>query len=128
MFNRITRKTGVPIALLLPLLMLAFSTLFATPVAAAAPTISVNGASRLQTMDGFGFSNAFGPAATLETSPASQQSQVLDLLFSPSKGAGFTILRNLFPSDAANTIEPTSPGKPGSTPKYVALGSSEGQV
>ena len=79
-------------------------------------------------MDGFGFSDAFGPASTLQMAPASQQKQILNLLFNTSSGAGFTILRNLLPSDATNTIEPTSPGSPSATPHYVPLGSSEGQV
>jgi glucuronoarabinoxylan endo-1,4-beta-xylanase len=128
MFNRVTRKTGLSIILTLSLLVLASGALVSSHVSAASPTITINGASKHQTIDGFGFSDAFGPASTLQTSPASQQKQILNLLYSPTTGAGFTILRNLLPSDATNTIEPNSPGKPGSTPKYVGLGSSEGQV
>jgi glucuronoarabinoxylan endo-1,4-beta-xylanase len=128
MFNGLQRKAGLAIILTLSLLLLAFGTIIPSHAASAASTITINGSAKHQTIDGFGFSDAFGPASTLQTSPASQQKQMLDLLFNTSNGAGFTILRNLFPSDAANTIEPTSPGKPGATPHYVALGSSEGQV
>ncbi len=128
MFNGLQRKAGVSIILTLSLLLLAFGTIIPSYAASAASTITINGASKHQTMDGFGFSDAFGPAATLKTSSASEQQQILNLLYSPTTGAGFTILRNLFPSDAANTIEPTNPGSPNATPHYVALGSSEGQV
>jgi glucuronoarabinoxylan endo-1,4-beta-xylanase len=128
MFNVLQRKAGFSIILTLALLVLAFGTIIPSHAAYAASTVTINGSSHHQKMDGFGFSDAFGPAGTLQTSPASQQKQILDLFYSPTKGAGLTILRNLFPSDAVNTIEPTSPGKPTATPKYVALGSSEGQV
>ena len=43
------------------------------------------------------------------------------LLVSTSGGAGLSILRNLIPSDSSS-IEPTSPGSPSATPKYVWSG------
>ncbi|HVU68979.1 MAG TPA: cellulose binding domain-containing protein [Ktedonobacteraceae bacterium] len=129
MFPEALRKAGTLLAAVLLLAGLVLSLLLARPTAYAASAVTINGATSYQTMDGFGFSNAFGPAQTLEgLSSSSEQKQILDLLFSPTSGAGFTILRNLFPSDASNTIEPTSPGSPTATPSYVALGSSEGQV
>ncbi|MBX5451015.1 cellulose binding domain-containing protein [Thermogemmatispora sp.] len=99
-----------------------------TRTAYAAPVISVSGATRYQTIDGFGFSGAFGPAQELEQTPSSMQRQILDLLFSTSSGAGFSILRNLLPSDQAHTIEPSSPGSPNAIPTYVWDHDSWGQV
>jgi O-glycosyl hydrolase len=92
----------------------------------AASSVTINGATTYQTIDGFGFSEAFGQASSLESSSAAQQ--VVNLLFSPTSGAGMTILRNLFPSDSGGTIEPNSPGSSSATPTYRALGSSGGQV
>ncbi|HVU69100.1 MAG TPA: ricin-type beta-trefoil lectin domain protein, partial [Ktedonobacteraceae bacterium] len=77
---------------------------------------------------GFGFSEAFGQANNVENASASVRQQALDDLFSTSTGAGFTILRNLLPSDSGGTIEPNSPGNPNATPSYRALGDSGGQV
>ncbi len=129
LFNRILRKTGLPAVLTLLFLLLTSNTLVPLSTAYAASTITINGAKHYQTMDGFGFSDAFGPADTLRTlTSASEQKQVLDLLLSQSTGAGFTILRNLMPSDPAHTIEPNSPGKPTATPSYVWDHSSWGQV
>lgn len=47
-----------------------------------------------QTIDGFGVSGAFHQAAVLQRFPAGTRMAVLDLLFSPQQGAGFSILRN----------------------------------
>lgn len=64
----------------------------------------------------------------MEQASSSEQKQLLDLLFSPTAGAGFTILRNLLPSDASHTIEPNSPGSPTATPTYTWDNDSWGQV
>jgi glucuronoarabinoxylan endo-1,4-beta-xylanase len=128
MFHTTVRKIGSVLLVAVLIATIAIGFFASTRSAHAASSITINGATKYQTMDGFGFSDAFGPASTLQTSSATEQQQILDLLYSPTTGAGFTILRNLFPSDAANTIEPTSPGSPTAAPQYVALGSSEGQV
>ncbi len=129
MFNGVVRKARLPICVVFLLLVSLYGVFAPIYTAHAASSVTVNGATSYQTMDGFGFSDAFGPALTLEDlSSSSEQKSILNLLFSPTTGAGFTILRNLLPSDAANTIEPTSPGSPTATPTYAALGSSEGQV
>jgi O-glycosyl hydrolase len=129
MFRQLMSKTGVIALLTLMLLVFASSAFERSRTAYAASAVTINDSTHYQTMDGFGFSNAFGPAQTLENlSSSSEQKQILDLLFSPTTGADFTILRNEFPSDAANTIEPTSPGSPTATPSYVSLSSSQGQV
>ncbi len=93
------------------------------------PTVIINGAKQYQTIDGFGFSEAFGPADQLRTvSSTRDRTKILDLLFNTSIGAGFSILRNLLPSDAAHTIEPNNPGGPTATPQYVWDHNSWGQI
>ncbi|HEY7415935.1 MAG TPA: cellulose binding domain-containing protein, partial [Ktedonobacteraceae bacterium] len=49
-------------------------------------------------------------------------------LFSTSTGAGFTILRNILPSDSNHTIEPNGPSSPSGTPTYTWDGNSWSQV
>jgi glucuronoarabinoxylan endo-1,4-beta-xylanase len=87
--------------------------------ASAASTVSVNGATTYQVIDGFGASQAFGMADVIRNSNATLRKQALDLLFSPTTGAGFSILRNIIPSDASHTIEPKGPGSPSAAPTYV---------
>jgi hypothetical protein len=50
--------------------------------------LQVNLGTTYQTMNGFGFSQAFGRANDLYNLPSTQRSNALDLLFSPTKGAG----------------------------------------
>src|ERR1017187_10533857 len=95
--------------------------------AAAADTASINGATTFQTIAGFGASEGFYQATTIMNLPSAAQQQALSLLFSPTSGAGLTILRNEIPSDSAGTIEPTAPSSPTAPPPYRALGNDEGQ-
>ncbi|KAJ7229662.1 glycoside hydrolase [Mycena haematopus] len=95
----------------------------------AQTTVTVQAATTFQTMDGFGFSEAFGHASDLFNYPAAEQKQVLDLLFNTSTGAGMTIIRNRIGSGGAgDSILPTSPGCPTCTPKYSWDGSDGSQV
>ncbi|VDC06962.1 unnamed protein product [Peniophora sp. CBMAI 1063] len=95
----------------------------------SAVTVTVNSEQTFQEMDGFGFSQAFGRANDVKNLPAAQQKQTLDLLFNTSTGAGMTILRNRVGSGGTgDSIEPTSPGSPTATPKYVWDGNDSGQV
>jgi len=97
----------------------------------------VDGRTRLQHIDGFGFSEAFQRSnilhGSLGLSPANQQ-KVLDLLFSTRDGAGFSILRNGIgsspdsSSDHMVSIEPVSPGSPDAPPQYVFDGSDNSEV
>lgn len=87
----------------------------------AADSASVNGATRYQTVAGFGASEAFGQASAVMNASSSVQQQVLADLYSPTSGAGLTILRNEIGADRGNTIEPNSPGGPNSTPTYVPM-------
>ena len=91
--------------------------------AAAADTATINGATSYQTMAGFGASEAFGEAETVMNAPSAVQQQALGLLYSPTSGAGLTILRNEISADSGSTIEPTAPASPAAAPAYVPLAS-----
>jgi O-glycosyl hydrolase len=107
-------------------------TIVAAPgVAFAASTATINGATTYQTITGFGASEAFGEASTVMNASSSVQQQVLDLLYSPTKGAGLTMLRNEISADSGSTIEPNNPGGPSATPTYASLasiGQDQGQL
>jgi len=87
----------------------------------AADTASINGATTYQTMAGFGASEAFGQASAVMNASSSVQQQVLADLYSPTTGAGLTILRNEIGADPGNSIEPNNPGGPNATPNYLPL-------
>ncbi|KAG4442340.1 hypothetical protein IFR05_002191 [Cadophora sp. M221] len=97
-------------------------------------TITVDVTKKFQTMDGFGFAEAFQRANVIVNLPAQQQREVLDLLFNTTTGAGMTILRigiGSSPdssSDHMNSIQPKNPGGPAAAPKYVWDGKDSGQV
>ncbi|KAJ7174964.1 glycoside hydrolase, partial [Mycena crocata] len=102
----------------------------AHPLQRRATSISVTLGTTFQTMDGFGVSQAFGRAANIFTATASAQTAALDLLFSPTVGAGFTILRNRIGNGntVADSILPTSPGSPTSTPNYQFDNNDSSQI
>src|SRR6185437_5322456 len=89
----------------------------------AAGTVTINGSTTFQNITGFGASEAFGEASTVMSASASVQQQVLSLLYSPTSGAGLTMLRNEISADSGSTIEPTSPGSPTAAPAYQSLAS-----
>jgi O-glycosyl hydrolase len=89
--------------------------------AAAADTATINGATTFQTITGFGASEAFGQASTVMNASSPVQQQVLNDLYSPTSGAGLTILRNWISADSGTTIEPNSPGSPGAAPTYLPM-------
>jgi glucuronoarabinoxylan endo-1,4-beta-xylanase len=128
--SNIIRKPAVQLFTVLLLVVVAFGSFVAMRVFTthAASSMTIDGATKYQTIDGFGTSEAFGQAQSIENLSSGPQKQLLDLLFNPSTGAGFTILRNLLPSDSGSSIEPNSPGSPTANPTYVPLGSSGGQV
>jgi hypothetical protein len=94
----------------------------------AQTTVTVNTGTTYQTIDGFGFSEAFGFGEAVQSAPSSQQTQALNYMFSTTEGAGLTISRNRIAADPSDTIEPTSPGSPSGTPTYVWNGNDESQV
>lgn len=98
-------------------------------LAASAATITVDVNSPLQQIDGFGFSQAFGRAKELQSAASGLQKQALDYLFNTTTGAGFSIIRNRVGSGGSgDSIEPTSPGGPGNTPKYTWDSNDSGQL
>ncbi len=126
--QHILRKVGIPALLGVIVFSGVLTVFFSRQPAYAASAVTINGGTTYQTMDGFGFSEGFGQAGSLESEVSGPQKQTLDLLFSPTTGAGLNILRNLLPSDSGNTIEPNNPGGPSANPNYSSIGSSEGQV
>ena len=84
--------------------------------------VTINAAKQYQRIAGFGVSEGFGQAKALMRAPVSVQKQVLSLLYSPTRGAGLTILRNEISADAGFTIEPQAPSSPNAKPSYLTLG------
>ncbi|SPO07573.1 uncharacterized protein DNG_10268 [Cephalotrichum gorgonifer] len=97
-------------------------------------TITVDLARAFQTMDGFGASEAFQRAVTMQRLSETEQRRFLDLMFSRETGAGLSILRNGIGSspdmrdDHMVSIQPANPGGPNAEPKYVWDGSDNGQL
>ncbi|KKO99734.1 cellulosome enzyme [Trichoderma harzianum] len=95
---------------------------------ATAAKIKINTSSKLQRIDGFGFSQAFGRASEFQAADPELRKRALDLLFDIKTGAGFSIIRNWIPSTTALSIEPNSPGLASNKPNYTWDGDDEGQV
>lgn len=112
--------------------LLGLGVLTAVPSPAhAAATATVDGTRTHQQIEGFGFSEAFGRAQIMHGSqglPEAKQREILDLLLSPSSGAGLSILRLHIVSTASSSIQPTNPGGPNATPRYVWNRDDESQV
>jgi O-glycosyl hydrolase len=99
--------------------------------AAAQAQVTISPARQYQRIAGFGVSEGFGQARTLMDAPTPVQQQVLSLLYSPTRGAGLTILRNEISADKGFTIEPRAPSSPTGTPSYLTLaeaGDDQGQL
>ena len=114
--------TFAPVAIVI--LVALSGSLGRVPPAAGAParaTVTVDAAKRYQRIAGFGVSEGFGQAKALMAAPASVQKRVLTLLYSPTHGAGLTILRNEISADAGFTIEPKAPSSPNAKPSYLTL-------
>ena len=93
--------------------------------------VTISSVEQYQRIAGFGVSEGFGQAKTLMSAPASVQQQVLSLLYSPTRGAGLTILRDEISADAGFTIEPRAPGSAAGQPSYLTLteaGQDQGQL
>lgn len=107
--------------------LLAFAGLASRVVSQTAVTVDT--ATKYQTIDGFGFSQAFGRAKEFQNANATMAKTALDYLFDTSIGAGFSIIRNRVGSNGTgDSIEPTSPGTATNTPTYVWDGDDSGQV
>ena len=84
-------------------------------------TVMIDPVQQYQRIAGFGVSEGFGQAKALMNMPASVQRQVLSLLYSPTRGAGLTILRNEISADKGFTIEPRAPSSSTAEPSYRTL-------
>jgi glucuronoarabinoxylan endo-1,4-beta-xylanase len=115
------------LAATLPLICAGTVVVLSPPEAHAATTATIDGATTYQPIDGFGFSEAFGRTSLIRSMSATNQRQVLDLIFSRDTGAGLSILRNGI-SSTSSSIQPTNPGGPNATPRYVWNGDDDGQV
>ncbi|KAF2726687.1 glycoside hydrolase [Polyplosphaeria fusca] len=95
-------------------------------------TVDLN--KKYQVIDGFGFSAAFQRANLVVNLKEPKQTEVLDLLFNITTGAGFSIVRNGIGSsknsnqDHMNTHLPNCPSSPDGTPAYVWDGKDSGQL
>jgi O-glycosyl hydrolase len=89
--------------------------------ALAASSATINGGQTFQTITGFGASEGFGQAETIMGASSAVETQALNDLFSPTSGAGLTILRNEISADAGDTIEPSAPSSPTATPTYLPM-------
>lgn len=69
-----------------------------------------------QEIDGFGASGAFHMAGNLMNFPEPQRTEILDILFSQSKGAGLSIVRN-FVGDGGSWGSPTNGPSPSIQPQ-----------
>jgi O-glycosyl hydrolase len=130
--KRTGRRIGVPLTACLSVLgACAMAVVLPSAPAYAADSASINGSTTFQKIAGFGASEAFGEAGSVMNAPAAVQQQVLDDLYSPTKGAGLTILRNEIGADQGNSIEPTNPGGPNAAPNYLPMsqtGQDQGQL
>ena len=78
-------------------------------------TVNVDPRQRYQGFDGIGVAEAFQRSLVIHELDTPAQNLVLDYLFSNTKGAGFTILRNGLgssptdPFDHMKSIAPTAP-------------------
>ena len=95
-----------------------------------AVTVAIDSSKTFQTMDGFGISQFYGRAGDIKRLAATAQKKTLDLLFDPTTGAGFQILRNGIGSGPSSgfSIEPNSPVSPTAAAKYQWDGSDNNQV
>ncbi|KAI1134448.1 glycoside hydrolase family 30 protein [Hypoxylon sp. FL0543] len=105
-------------AILLPLTV--FASTISLGTRQSGSTITVNLDQTYQTIDGFGCSEAFQRAVHIFKLTEEQQQYTFDLLFSTTKGAGY--------SDHMVSIQPKNPGGPSSPPKYVWDGSDQKQL
>src|SRR5437588_12523849 len=103
------RRVGVSLTATLSVIgACALAVVLPSAPAYAADSASINGATMYQTIAGFGASEAFGQASAVMNASSSVQQQVLADLYSPSSGAGLTILRNEIGADSGNSIEPNN--------------------
>jgi glucuronoarabinoxylan endo-1,4-beta-xylanase len=98
---------------LLAALILLLTVIFTSsgPALTAGPAATVYWNKLKQPIDGFGISEAFHQANNIHLFPEPQKTEIMDLLFSTTKGAGFSIVRNMVGDggDWGNAIDGPTP-------------------
>ncbi|KAG5793607.1 hypothetical protein H9Q69_007342 [Fusarium xylarioides] len=75
-------------------------------------SVTVNTDKKLQVIDGFGVSEAYGHAKQFQKLASGPQKEGPDLLFNTTTGAGLSIIRNKTGCDASNSITGTNSDNP----------------
>ncbi|EXL51685.1 hypothetical protein FOCG_07512 [Fusarium oxysporum f. sp. radicis-lycopersici 26381] len=91
-------------------------------------SVTVNTNKRLQVIDGFGVSEAYGHAKQFQNLGPGPQKEGLDLLFNTTTGAGLSIIRNKIGCDDSNSITSTNTDNPAKQPVFHFDGDDDGQV
>jgi O-glycosyl hydrolase len=81
-----------------------------------------------QTISGFGFCEAFQRAHSIINLPEPARTEVLDLLFHPTKGAGFSILRIGLGSSPDSRGDHMNSPQPNATSAFKWDGKDSGQI
>src|SRR5215469_13698723 len=121
---KLIRRLAIGLALLSLLSAATVALLRQSGVVHAASTITVNGNTTHQAIDGFGAADAFSIGQLITGLPGA--STAMNDLFNPTTGAGLTIVRNEIGAqttgssgDNQPSIEPNAPSGPTGTPTYV---------
>ncbi|KAI1045808.1 hypothetical protein LB505_013852 [Fusarium chuoi] len=101
---------------------------FQASLALGDTSVTVNINKKLQVIDGFGVSEAYGHAKQFQNLGPGPQKQGLDLLFNATTGAGLSIIRNKIGCDASNSITSTNTDNPEKQPVFHFDGDDDGQV
>ncbi|KAL5593098.1 hypothetical protein FOBRF1_012200 [Fusarium oxysporum] len=99
-----------------------------TGLALGDASVTVNINKRLQVIDGFGVSEAYGHAKQFQNLGPGPQKEGLDLLFNTTTGAGLSIIRNKIGCDDSNSITSTNTDNPEKQPVFHFDGDDDGQV
>ncbi|KLP05845.1 uncharacterized protein FFB20_05388 [Fusarium fujikuroi] len=91
-------------------------------------SVTINTNKKLQVIDGFGVSEAYGHATQIQNLGPGPQKEGIDLLFNTTTRAGLSIIRNKIGCDASNSITGTNTDDPEKQPVYHFDGDDDGQV
>ncbi len=138
MSRKFAQKAGLLTLVLCLVAVMAYEVFITPHTALAASSVTINGATTFQTIDGFGASDAFETSSAVDGSTGlttAQTQQIMNDLFSTTSGAGLSIVRNEIGAstngssgDSNSSIEPNAPSGPNATPTYVWDGSDNDQV
>ncbi|PNP76803.1 hypothetical protein FNYG_09907 [Fusarium nygamai] len=101
---------------------------FQASLALGDTSVTVNTNKKLQAIDGFGVSEAYGHAKQFQNLGPGPQKEGLDLLFNTTTGAGLSIIRNKIGCDASNSITSTNTDNPEKQAIFHFDGDDDGQM